>query len=331
LKIITITDHNTHGSGESIYPLLSSISKDNRVEFVDVGSRGLSVNESFFTDSGSTQIVARRVDPNFSYSEDGGWFEASDLNVDITDYDALFIRLDRPVTDEFLDSLSERASDTLVVNEPSGVKLTGSKQFLLSFPELCPPQKLCTTIKEIEDVVEKFPTVLKPLHGYGGKGIIRIDGARVWDGQDEVQISEFRAELIDRLEKFGPFLAVKYLKNIHLGDKRVIVVNGSVVGAMLRIPKHGSWLANMTQGGTTEYCEIEPEEHAIAERISPEISDAGVAVFGFDTLVDDSGKRVLSEINTLNVGGFLQAEQHSGKPIVDIAAKEIVAYLAQRL
>ena len=47
-KLLVITDHFTHGEGESIYPLLVEMSKNSSCERIDVISRGNSANQDFF-------------------------------------------------------------------------------------------------------------------------------------------------------------------------------------------------------------------------------------------------------------------------------------------
>jgi glutathione synthase len=50
-------------------------------------------------------------------------------------------------------------------------------------------------------------------------------------------------------------------------------------------------------------------------------------LYGFDTLVDDDGKRVLSEINTMSVGGLLPLQEMIGTPVVMNAATGILDYV----
>jgi len=49
-------------------------------------------------------------------------------------------------------------------------------------------------------------------------------------------------------------------------------------------------------------------------------------MYGVDTLVNDEGKRVLSEINTTSIGGLPQIEAMTGQPVVEKAAGLIWDY-----
>jgi glutathione synthase len=329
--MLVITDHKTHGKGESIYPLLKAMAKDPACSAIEVASRGTPHNKEFFYDYTSTQITSLLVDDDFAYQENGERFLNANIRAELKDYDVVFIRLDRPVPDEFLDFITTHVPEHRVINRPSGIRVTGAKNFLLNFPELCPPIKLCSSLDEIFEFYQQFPIVLKPLRSYGGKGILRIIDDTVWEGDNQYSFKEYKPVIEENLKNQGEYLAMKYLKNVGQGDKRVIVVNGQIMGATLRIPKEGSWLCNMTAGGSSGFAEPDDNEIKIAQTISPSIVEQGVVIFGFDTLVNDDGNRVLSEINTLNVGGLLQAEMHSGKPVVQDSANLIWSYICEKI
>ncbi|MEL7221577.1 MAG: hypothetical protein AAGJ93_09680, partial [Bacteroidota bacterium] len=61
----------------------------------------------------------------------------------------------------------------------------------------------------------------------------------------------------------------------------------------------------------------------------PRLQEAGVLIYGVDTLMGDDGKRVLSEINTLSIGGFPQAEAQSGRPIISQTIELLFNYVDQ--
>ena len=330
-RMLVITDHKTHGKGESIYPLLKTMKNNPACAYIEVASRGNPKNKAFFCDYTSTQITSLKVDDDFAYQETEEQFLKADIKAKIDDYDVVFIRIDRPVPDEFLDFITANIPEHRVINRPAGIRATGSKDFLLNFPELCPPMKLCSTLNDILEFYNLFSVVLKPLRSYGGKGIIKITEDTVWENETQYSFNEYKPILEQNLKSQGEYLAMKYLKNVDRGDKRVIVVNGKIMGATLRIPQRGSWICNLSAGGSSNFAEADDNEIKISESISPSIIEQGVVIFGFDTLVDDNGNRVLSEINTLNVGGLLQAEMHSGKPVVQDSANLIWSYICEKI
>jgi len=186
--------------------------------------------------------------------------------------------------------------------------------------------RLCLSIEEILAFAKRFPIVLKPLRAYGGKGVVRIDGSLVYEGSlVPTHLETFIATL--RLKPSVEYLGMKYLKNVYQGDKRILVVNGRIIAACLRMPPKGSWICNVSQGGTPAYAEPDMDEIAIAKQLMNDFKDKGIPMFGFDTLVNDNGKRVLSEINAFNVGGFVNAQLTSGLPVIRMSAELLWKYI----
>ncbi len=73
--------------------------------------------------------------------------------------------------------------------------------------------------------------------------------------------------------------------------------------------------------------EADDHELLIEKELTPLLYEKGVIMYGFDTLVDDDGTRVLSEINTLSIGGLGPMEEMSGLPVVQIAASQLWDYI----
>ena len=315
LSFLILTDHSGHTRENSLYSLVSTLAEDSRCAHVSVASRGDERNAAFFAGAGA-RVKGLRALTGLNYEADGQLFKAADHDIDPTKFDVIWLRLPHPVAPNFfayLTKLTDQAPP-LIVNNPLGILRTGNKAFLLDFPDLTPPIRLVRDRESARDFAREFPLVLKPLEDYGGRGIIRVDGP------DDVP-----AELKQ------PYLAMKFLRNVSQGDKRILVVNGNILAASLRIPAPGQWLCNVAQGGKSVGAEIEPEEESIINTLVPELFRQGICFCGIDTLVDDNGKRVLSEINTLSIGGFPQAEKQTGRPILQQTINELFSYCYDHL
>lgn len=321
MKILVLTDHNTHGVDESIYPLL--VEMNNLAKFdLFVASRGDTRNKSFFVDFSDDGLFAKKVDCDFSYSGDGSWFDTAKPTL-ANDYEGVFLRLDRPLTDEQLRKIAIKWRNKKIINDPEGIIKTGSKRFLTEFPDLCPDVEVVSSVSEVLARIKQQDVVLKPVCGYSGNGIVRVSEKGISSGSEFIAHSPNYIELDDIMNNEEEYIAVNFLERVNEGDKRVVMIGKEVIGATLRLPANGSWMCNTSQGGTASFASVSAEEKAIAERIAPEMIQNGVLVYGFDTLMGAEGKRVLSEINTLNVGGFKQAEEYSGNPVVKAAATEL--------
>ena len=145
------------------------------------------------------------------------------------------------------------------------------------------------------------------------------------DGKEDHDIYEYLEKIKTIITSEG-LMAMKYLTNVKLGDKRLLVVGGEVLAASLRMPAKGSWLCNVSMGGLAQIAVADEDELDIVRVIDPFLSKNGIFIYGVDTLVDDSGKRTLSEINALSIGGFMQAEEQTGKPILQISTNKIFNY-----
>jgi len=317
-----LTDHHTHGKGESIYELLQTMVKHPYCFEICIATRGEEKNRGFFSDFDQPTVYAKVVDKNFHYSNTGHWYSNTE-SVIISEFDVLFLRIDRPLTDVQLKKIGRNFRDLLIINEPDGIIETGSKRFLLNFPELCPDIVLCHTIEDVHEQLKTHPVVLKPLHGYGGVGLARVDQHTVFIEDNQYSHAKGMSLVDDYLKHSGAMLSMRYLKKFRNGDKRIVVVGGEVLGATLRLPAANSWLCNLKQGGNASFAEADDNELKIAKIISPILNKNGVIIFGFDTLEDDNGVRRLSEINTLNVGGLLQAQEFSQKPVIENASSII--------
>lgn len=324
-NVLVLTDHSSHSDQNSIYAVLNEMLGHKQCKHIDVVSRGVDKNQGFFENNDASSIFGVRIDDNFSYTDDGLYYEKSLHKVDLQNYDIIFMRLPRPVSDKWLQWLEEIAKGAIIINNPLGIIKTSNKKYLLNFPDQCPDMKLCKSREDVVKASKKYPIVLKPLKEYGGKGIVRIKEDTVDTGDDIIDIKTYLASIENELTTDG-YLAMKYLKNVSKGDKRILVVGGQIMASSLRLPPEGSWLCNVSQGGQSVKSDVTPEEIEMVDAIAPKLLAEGILIFGADTLEDDEGKRILSEVNTLSIGGFPQAQEQSGKPIIKMTINKIFEY-----
>lgn len=322
-KVLVLTDHTNHSSENSLYPLVSSMRLHPNTLQIDVASRGIKENDVFFQSLQSEHIWVTTAKADFAFSTDGVFLKRDLHQTKLKSYDLIWLRMPPPLSEVFLGFLINEFPKQFIINHPSGIYETGSKAFLTNFKDVCPPLKICKSIQDIIDFKHQFPIVLKPFREYGGKGIVRIDRDKVWEGKNEISFSTFVSQLKNQKIEY---LGVQFLKNVKLGDKRIVVVNGKVMGASLRLPAENSWLCNVAMGGTSNLSEVDEDELQIVNRVNPILSKMGIVMYGLDTLVDDNGKRILSEINTTSIGGLPQIARMTKQPLVEEAVDLIWQY-----
>ncbi len=326
-NLLVLTDHLTHVSSNSLYELSSELHEDERCNHLWVCTRGLELNKTFFEGDPTADFYGTSIHEPFLFDPSGEFLLQNAKKINPAEIDAILIRLPQPLNKKFLLSLEHIVPKERIINQPAGTIETSSKEFLLQVAHLCPSPGLCTSASEAIALTDQYEIVLKPLYSYGGRGIIRLSKTHVWVGNKHHTVSEIENILTPGL---FPMLAMRYLQNVTQGDKRTIVVNRKVMGSAVRMPGPDSWICNVAQGGHAYYSEIDEDEKRIEEELTPLLYDKGVIFYGFDSLIDDGGRRVLSEINTLSIGGLAPMKEMSGKPLVKEAATLMWDYFVNR-
>ena len=323
-RILVLTDHTAHTAQNSLYLFCQMLAEDALVQKVCVATRRDTLNSGFFSDSSESTLHTVRVGSDFSYTDEGSAFR-DPVKVDIADFDVVLLRLAPPIPQEFLSKLEKVYNADRIINRPSGITVTGSKRFLMEVSELCPPIQILETIEDAVRMSKEYPIVLKPFNAYGGAGILRMaDGLVVSEGENIAADPYFGGA---GRSWYTAFLGMKFLENVAAGDKRNIVIDGHVIGSTLRLPAEGSWLCNISQGGRSELSMPDADELKIAEALSQRLKQEGIIIYGFDTLVDENGRRVLSEINTTSVGGIVHLERDDSRDVLRGAVEHLIDYI----
>lgn len=306
MRIGIFTDPTTFAEYDSLYSLFETLAAQPGVT-VDIIPRSAPENARFFDGCEGDAVHARRYADHFSYETRLEWMTGLS-EARLVDYDGIWLRMDQPVSTPFLKHLATFEDQLPIANRPSGILETGSKEFLVRFPNLIPGIVICRTVEDVLDAARERAVVYKPARGYGGQGIVRVDGDVLifGDGSTTPSASD-RARAA--IEPNLPGICMDFLPGVSKGDKRIIVSDGEILGAVLRVPREGSWLSNLMQGASIARAEVDENERKIVEEIHPHLAQRGILLYGVDTLVGHHGHRVLSEINVVNVGGIVQLKE----------------------
>jgi len=193
---------------------------------------------------------------------------------------------------------------TLVVNDPASVRNAPEKLFVTRFGEFMPPTLISRNPDELRAFrAEHRDIVLKPLYGNGGAGVFRIK-------EDD----ENFASLVETFTLMfrEPFMIQRYVPEVRSGDKRIILVDGVVAGAINRVPLVGEHRSNMHVGGRPEPADLTPREKRICETLGPELKNRGLIFVGIDVIGE-----YLTEINVTSPTGIREIKRFGGN---DIAA-----------
>ncbi|MFY8141202.1 MAG: glutathione synthase [Caulobacter sp.] len=221
--------------------------------------------------------------------------------------DVVLMRQDPPfdmayiTATHFLDKVHPKV---LVVNNPTEVRNAPEKLFVTDFPGVQPPTLITSDHEAIYDFRERHgDMVLKPLHGGGGSGVVRLKA----DDPNLDALLELHA-LIGR----DQVIAQKFIPAVSKGDKRVLLVDGEPVGAINRIPAEGQVRSNLARGGRAAAVELTARDLELCAIIGPELKRRGLLFVGIDVIGD-----YLTEINVTSPTGAQQLKRFSG---IDAAA-----------
>jgi glutathione synthase len=241
--------------------------------------------------------------------------------LDLAGVDVILMRQDPPfdmayiTATHLLELLPE--DGPLVVNDPIAVRNAPEKLFVLRFKELMPP----TLLTRDRDAIRAFWTehgdiILKPLFGNGGAGVFRLR-----PGDENLTAL---LEIYESIQR-EPVMVQRYLPEIRQGDKRIILVEGEAMGAVLRVPAEGEARANLHVGARPVKTALTPRDREICAVIGPALRDQGLVFVGIDVIGD-----WLTEINVTSPTGIQEIARLDGIEIAPKIWDAIETRLAER-
>jgi len=226
----------------------------------------------------------------------------------VNDVDIIWLRQDPPfdmsyiTTTHLLDFL---VGKTLVVNNPFWVRNFPEKILVLNYPDLTPPTMVGCDVGMFKAFRKMHgDTIVKPLYGNGGAGIFKI-------GKDDPNLSSL-IELFHNISR-EPIIMQKFLPDVKLGDKRVILVDGLPVGAINRVPIQGEIRSNMHVGGKALQVDLTSRDLEICKTVGPLMKEKGQILVGLDIIGD-----MLTEINLTSPTGVQELERFNN---INVAKK----------
>jgi glutathione synthase len=242
-------------------------------------------------------VTVQRVEgDHFSFGEP----RILDLGKDV---DVVLMRQDPPFDLGYITAthLLERIKgETLVVNDPASVRNAPEKVWVLEFPQFMPPTVVTRSLGLTRKFLDEHgDIVIKPLHGFAGGSVFRIGP----DGRNLASLME----LFNRTYR-EPHVVQKFIPEIAQGDKRIVLVDGEVAGAVNRIPGAGEIRSNLAVGGKGAKTELTEGEQEICATLGPELRKRGRVFVGIDVI----GGRWLTEINVTSPTGIVAIDAFNG-------------------
>jgi glutathione synthase len=221
---------------------------------------------------------------------------------DLSKADVVLMRQDPPFDMAYITAthiLERLMPRTLVVNDPFHVRNAPEKLFVTLFKEFMPPTLITSDRAQIARFrAEHRDIILKPLYGNGGAGVFHI-----------TERDENLGALLEMFTTFyrEPVIVQRYVPQVREGDKRIILVDGEVGGAINRVPAEGEARSNLHVGGRAEATGLSAREREICAALAPELKRRGLIFTGIDVIGP-----YLTEINVTSPTGIQEIRRFDG-------------------
>ncbi|MBC2660467.1 glutathione synthase [Novosphingobium flavum] len=289
----------------SFHLMLAAQARGHELWHYDVGSL------AYDTMSGAGGRVTAWAAPVTVQRVAGDHFQRGDYRkIDLgAEIDVVLMRQDPPFDLGYITGthiLERLAGETLVVNDPVSVRNAPEKVMVLDFARFMPPTLVARRIEDVKafqarNIAQGLggDLVIKPLHGNGGKAVFRIPA----DGSNLGALIEmFHNAWVE------PFMVQPFLPGVAKGDKRIVLVDGVVAGAINRKPGEGEFRSNLAVGGSAEPCDLTAREEEICAALGPVLKQQGLVFVGIDVI----GGEWLTEINVTSPTGIVAIDRFNG-------------------
>lgn len=241
------------------------------------------------------RIRLARATPHYRFGEVG--------STALEDFDVILMRKDPPFDMKFFFSTHllslVNAEKCFVMNSPKGLREANEKLYALRFPEQIPQTIVTGDIRRLKEFMAELggEMIIKPLDGCGGSGVFYLNE----QDRNTNSILEAATENEQKL-----IMGQRYLPEIRQGDKRIIVLNGEPLGAVLRVPLESETRGNIHVGGQCFKTDLTTRELEICEALSPLLNADGLFFVGLDVIggflteVNVTSPTGIQEINALN-------------------------------
>ena len=250
-----------------------------------------------------SKVVADGFFINFDYNNKKKFYKIlkkQKLNLIKCKY--ILIRQDPPFNLEYISTtyiLETIKHKVKIINNPTSIRNISEKLYSVKYQKFMPDTIFSQNIHEIKKFFKKNKfIILKPIHSFGGNDIHLL--------------KEFKLKFIQRfIKRHDYIMCQKYLPKISKGDKRVILINGKIRGAISRIPKKGSYLSNMSKGAIAKNTQLTKLEMKISKKIAKDLKKEKIYFAGIDfidqklngdiNVTSPTGLKTLFNISKINL------------------------------
>ena len=236
----------------------------------------------------------------------------------LSDYDALFMRKDPPFDQAYYFytlMLEQARGKTILVNDPRGLREANEKLYIFNFPSLIPPTRVTRSLARLRDFLDRQDgqMIVKPLDMMGGAGIFHVQRDDRNTNSILETVTAGQTQLV---------MAQAYIPAVRKGDKRILLLDGEAIGAVMRVPRDDETRSNLHVGGSAQRTELDEHDRKIIATLAPRLRADGLYFVGIDVI---GGQ--LTEVNVTSPTGIQEIDRLEG---VKLEAR-VVDWLERRV
>jgi glutathione synthase len=244
----------------------------------------------------SRRLTVERATPHYALAEA--------RIVPLAFFDAVFMRKDPPFdmayffATHLLGLVDPRV--TFVLNDPRGLRDANEKLYALHFPSVIPESLVTADPTRLKAFMESLggEMIVKPLDGCGGAGVLHVHrGDRNLNALLE----------LSTVDGTRLVMAQRYLPAVREGDKRLIVLDGEPLGAILRVPREDEHRGNIHVGGEVRASPIDARDREICRTLAPRLRADGLYFVGLDVIGG-----LVTEVNVTSPTGVQEIDRLDG-------------------
>ena len=201
------------------------------------------------------------------------------LTLSQDDIHAVFIRPNPPMDEQYLTNtwlLDHLPRSIVVVNNPSGVRTVNEKIWTAQFKDIVPATIISAHAQDLLKFIDQHKDIIaKPTDAFGGQSVFHIE-----KGNTNTKV--ILETLTQRYNK--QIILQKYIPESQNGDKRILLLNGEILGALLRLHEAGEHRNNFFAGGKPMPTTVNARDEKIIHTLRGHLQKLGLYFVGIDIL-----------------------------------------------
>ncbi len=224
---------------------------------------------------------------------------------------AMVMRKDPPVDAFYIQTLQLlQHTQVPVLNSPAALMRYNEKLLPLYGPFAVPDTVVSSSYDRVWDYHKHIRSrwVMKSLVDCGGNRVFLLEPSAT-----ELEVQQYFQQCSSN--STSEVMMQPFIPEVRLGDKRIFMLHGKILGWVLRVPQRGNFKANLHQGATPAPFKLSAQDRSICAWVASFLPPDEVPMVAVDII-----HGFLTEVNITSPSGVLEIQKVSGVSVQDHVA-----------